>query len=239
MSQNAAKSAPLRDHLLALVDQELAPHERLPTERELADEFSVSRLTVRRVLDRLERDGRIYRIRGSGTYVSQQRVTKSVELTSFSEDMRARGMVPGSRVVLVERVPAGADRGFALGRSPSALVWHLRRVRTAEALPMALEDAIIPADLLPEDFTLAENQSLYTVLSQWPRLRPDHATQTIRATVLDTESAALLEVAPFSAAFDVERLVMNAEGRAVEFAHSLYRADRYNYEFQINRTDGL
>src|ERR1700748_644412 len=89
------KSELLRRHLLELIDESLSPHDKLPTERDLADEFSLSRLTVRQVLARLAAEGWVYREQGSGTFVSEPRIAKSLELTSFSEDMRARGLRPG------------------------------------------------------------------------------------------------------------------------------------------------
>jgi GntR family transcriptional regulator len=235
MSSANARTALLRSHLLALVDGELAPHDKLPTERGLAEEFSVSRLTVRRALDRLERDGRVYRIQGSGTFVKEPRVTKSVELTSFSEDMRARGMVPGSQVLTSERGPAGDANGWALGLSPQDPVWHLRRLRTADGLPMCLENLVIPAHLIPAGFEIDASKSLYAELGTRVTFRPDHAKQTIRATVLDEEAAELLGVAPFSAALEVERTVLDPRGVAIELTQSLYRADRYSYELQISR----
>ena len=145
----ASKSDPLRAHLLALVDGGLDPHVQLPTERELAEQFEVSRLTVRRVLDRLERDGLVYRVQGAGTFVSSPRITKSVELTSFSEDMADRGLRPGSKVVRAEIAPAGAQVGYALGLSPADEVVHLERIRTADDEPMCLERSFVPVSLVP------------------------------------------------------------------------------------------
>ncbi len=89
-----SKSERLRQHLVEVIGRGLEPHSRLPTERDLATEFDVSRLTVRRALDRLEHDGLVYRVQGAGTFVAAPRIAKSVELTSFSEDMRARGLEP-------------------------------------------------------------------------------------------------------------------------------------------------
>ncbi len=92
-----------------LLEGRLGPGDRLPSERDLATEFDVSRLTVRRALDRLEHDGLVYRVQGAGTFVAAPRIAKSVELTSFSEDMRARGLEPGSSVLVTETIPAGIE----------------------------------------------------------------------------------------------------------------------------------
>jgi GntR family transcriptional regulator len=137
------KADRVRGHVLRLVEDQ-GPHGKLPTERELAEELAVSRLTVRRVLDGLEYEHRVYRIQGAGTFVSEPHISKSLELTSFSEDIPSRGMTPGSPVVKVEETSAGARWGQALSLSPADKVFHIARVRTADGQPMCLEDAISP-----------------------------------------------------------------------------------------------
>lgn len=231
-----AKSEQLRQHLVDLLLGGLAPHERLPTERSLAEEFSVSRLTVRRVLDQLEREGRVYRVQGSGTFASEPRIHKSVELTSFSEDMRSRGLRPGSLEVGSERIPAGADIGYALQISPSSQVLHIRRVRTADDEPMCLEHCYLPGELVPDDLGPEElHGSLYEALSARYGLTLHRAEQTIKATVLDPDDAQALGAPPFSPAFLVQRTGFDARGRAIERADSLYRGDRYSYQLTIYR----
>ena len=229
------KSELLRRHLLQMLNTGMVPHDKLATERDLAGAFSVSRLTVRRVLDRLEHEGRVYRIQGAGTFVSEPRIAKSVELTSFSEDMRSRGLVPGSLLVEIERIPAGAKVGYALGISPAASVVHIRRVRTADAEPMCLENCYLPGHLLPEDLVLAPHDSLYAQLTGTYNVHLTRADQTIKATVLDPADAVALHVPPLSPAFRVERIGYDTRGQAIESAESLYRGDRYSYELSIFR----
>ncbi|SEL06520.1 GntR family transcriptional regulator [Nonomuraea pusilla] len=230
----AGKSARLREHLLALLRDGLAPHDRLPPERSLAEEFGLSRLTVRRVLDELEQEGLVYRVRGSGTFAGEPRIAKSVELTSFTEDMRARGLRPGSSPVTRELVPAGADVGYALRLSPSEEVLRLTRVRTADGEPMCLERTHLPAALVPGGLDL--DGSLYEELARRYDIVPRRAEQTINATVLGPDDAEALQVAAFSPAFLVRRTAYDDRGRPVERAESLYRGDRYAYHLTIYRT---
>lgn len=229
------KADRVRRHLEAVIDGGLGPHEKLPTERELADEFDISRLTVRRALDQLENDGIVYRVQGAGTFVSEKSITKSFELTSFSEDMRARGLVPGSLSTHAEVVPAGARIGYALGLSPADLVVHIRRVRTADDAPMCAEDSYLPEALVPGLVERLGNESLYRVLDEQFALRLDRADQVIKVTVLEPAVAEELQVPPFSPAFLVSRTGYDDRGRAVEFAESLYRGDRYSYELSVGR----
>lgn len=230
-----SKSQRLRGHLVDLATRDLDPHRKLPTERELAEEFQASRLTVRRVLDRLESDGLVYRVQGAGTFVSEPRISKSIELTSFTEDMRARRLRPGSVVVRAALVGAGAAVGYALRLSPAEEVVHVERVRTADGVPMCLEHAYLPARLVPGLLERDLSGSLYEVLARDYHLRPVRAEQAIRATVVDAEAASRLGVPTFSPAFLVQRTGFDSRGRPIERAESLYRGDRYTYELTLYR----
>ncbi len=229
------KSELLRRHLIDLIHEKLAPHDKLPTERDLADEFSLSRLTVRQVLARLESEGWVYREQGSGTFVGEPRIAKSLELTSFSEDMRARGLRPGSDQVKILELPAGAEVGRALEISPRASVLHFHRIRTADGAAMCIEDSYIPAALAPGLSGTNVEGSLYELLESRFHLKVDHADQTIRATVLSPSDAALLGSVEFGPAFDVTRVGFDARGRRLEYARSVYRGDRYSYDLTIYR----
>ncbi len=233
---SGTKSERLRGHVLALIENELLPHDKLPTERELAQDFEVSRLTARNVLGRLESEGRLYRVQGSGTFVSESRISKALELTSFSEDMRARGFVADSKLIAAESVPAGGTVGYALDCGPRTHVVHIRRVRTADGVPMALEDVFLPESLVPGLLDGPLDGSLYQALEDTFKIRVESAEQSIRAVVLEPAEAKLLHAPQFSAAFLVTRTGSDARGRAVEYARSLYRGDRYSYELTVHRT---
>lgn len=225
----------VRRHLEAEISQGLQPHQKLPAERELAETLSVNRLTIRRALDELERDGIVYRVQGAGTFVSASQINKTFEFTSFSEDMRMRGMTPGSLSSDVTVESAGMKVGYALGRSPGSPVVRVRRVRTANDVPICLEDSCIPHELVPELENGVRGDSLYEDLAHRFGIHVERADQTIQATVLNEADAAELLVPAFSPAFLVQRTAYDSRGRAVEYAESLYRGDRYSYTVSITR----
>jgi GntR family transcriptional regulator len=225
----------VRKHLEEEISQNLEPHRRLPGEREFAQVLGVNRLTVRRALDQLEREGLIYRVQGAGTFVSAPRISKSFEFTSFSQDMRVRNMQAGSLSTEILLETAGAEVGYALNISPSTPVVHIHRIRTADAVPICLEDSYLPEALVPGLEAGIKGESLYQDLAQRYNLRPERADQSIMATVLDEFSAASLLVPAFSPAFHVRRTAFEARGRAIEYAESLYRGDRYSYNLSISR----
>lgn len=240
-SQSEASGGPEHKHqtlhadLLALIEQGLAPHSPLPSERELMQRHTVSRMTVRRAMERLVQEGRVYRVQGAGTFVAEpSTISKSLRLTSFSEDIRRRRMVPGSRSLLAERLPADLACARDLFLTPGTPVVHLERLRLADGEPMCLENVWLPEELVPGLVDGDDLASLYDWLDR-AGAAPERADQTIRATVVDVRQAELLGVPAQFPALQVERVTRDVRGRAVERAISLYRADRYDYRLTITR----
>ena len=144
-----AKYVVVRDHLLALVAQGLAPGTPVPSERELCESFGVSRMTVRQAIDTLVVDGVLERQQGRGTFVAPPKLDLQVRLTSFSEEMRRRGMEPGAVFLTAETAPADGAVAEALEIGVGDDVHHLRRLLTADSVPMAIEENWVPAGRLP------------------------------------------------------------------------------------------
>ncbi|MGP3936208.1 GntR family transcriptional regulator [Nonomuraea sp. KM88] len=228
----------LRRVLTDLIEARMAPHDPLPSERELMQQYNVSRMTVRQAIEGLARDGRVYRVQGAGTFVADSgKITKSLTFSSFSEDIRARRMKPGGRLLVLESEPAEIDVARDLFLEPGTPVVHVTRLRTADGEPMCLENAWVPEHLVPDLVARGHVESLYAVLEA-AGAAPEHADQTISATVVNREQAELLGVPNNFPALRVSRVTHDARGRAVERAVSLYRADRYDYRLSIARGRG-
>jgi len=236
---NARRAEPkyeaLRRQLLADITAGMQPHDALPTERKLMQSYGVSRMTVREALSRLADEGRIYRVQGSGSYVADPgTIRKSLALTSFSEDITARRMTPGAKLLTLERADADVAVARDLALSPGDPVVRIVRLRTADGEPMCLERVWLPERLVPELVNDGIGESLYETLAGYG-LDPQHADQTIRATVVTAAEGKLLDVPAHSPALQVSRITYDSLGHAVERGHSLYRADRYDFHLSVSR----
>src|SRR5436309_12666979 len=148
VQRRVTKQSETRRQVLDLIEQ-LGVGSAIPSERQLSVDLGVSRLTVRAALDTLAREGHLVRRRGSGTYVQQPKISQELTMTSFSEDMRRRGMVPGSRTLSLETQLAGARLGRLLHVSPSEEILVIKRLRLADGAPMAIETLHLPRTLVP------------------------------------------------------------------------------------------
>jgi GntR family transcriptional regulator len=218
----------LRD---AIENRILGPDDALPPERDLAEELSVSRITVRKAIDGLVEEGLLVRRQGSGTFVSNRVEKNFSKLTSFSEDMRARGRKP--RSVWLNRAPGTVtpEESLPLRSSPGTPVYRFNRIRYADEVPMALEYATVLAFCLPS--IEAVESSLYEALERTGN-RPVRALQRLRAVLFTAEQAKLLKAQEHDAGLLVERLGFLKDGRAVEFSQSYYRGDIYDFVAELS-----
>ncbi|WP_326826728.1 GntR family transcriptional regulator [Streptosporangium sp. NBC_01639] len=225
----------IKESLLAdYVEGQPAGH-MLPPERILAQDFGVTRVTLRRAIDELESDGLVYRVQGGGTFCVGPAIAKSLKLTSFSEDIRARGRKPSSVVLEVGIAPAGEEAGRNLRLSPGEPILLLRRLRRADGEPMCLEACALPAESVPGLQDMDLTGSLYELVGREFGLYPSWAEQRVEATVLAPDDAKLLGVPSFSAALRATRVSYDTRGKAVEYCVTTYRADRYALQFAVRR----
>jgi GntR family transcriptional regulator len=235
LSVRSPKGEQLREILEGLIAA-VEPGAPLPSERALAERYGVARMTVRTELDRLVSEGLAYRVQGRGTFVGEARVAQSTEFSSFTEDMRARGMTPGSRVLAQEVVPSSELVAARLGLAPGAGVVRVHRVRTADDEPMAVEQAFLPA----ARFTGLESEdlaggSLFELLEARWGVKLPFGEQRVVAVRIADEEAQLLEVDPGQPGFLFRTVAHEPAGEPVFYAWSLYRGDRYEIQLRQRR----
>jgi len=233
-SQRVTKQSTTRLQVLDLIERIGVGH-AIPSERQLSADFGVSRLTVRAALDELTREGYLVRRRGSGTYVQQPKIAQELTMTSFSEDMRRRGMTPASRTLSLTRELAGARLGRLLHVSPSEEILAIKRLRLADGETMAIETLHLPSSIAPGLRTTDLDGSFYDLLRERFGVVIASGTQAIEPTVTDEEESAALGVPLHSPAFLFERPSRDETGRTVEFVHSVYRGDRYRIVTELSR----
>ena len=222
----------LQDALRRAIESSvLGPQDALPPERELAAEFAVSRITIRKALDGLVADGLLTRRQGAGTFVSGRVEKQFAKLTSFSEDMAARGRMPRSEWLLRASGNVTPEESLTLGLSPGAPVYRFHRIRFADDLPMAIEYSTIPGFGLASADSVRD--SLYSALKAAGN-RPSRALQRLRAVSVDAERARLLGVEPGVAALYIERRGFLDDGRVIEATQSWYRGDAYDFVAELN-----
>jgi len=223
------------EYLRSLI-AEADPGDRLPSDAELCERFHVSRMTARQAVTMLANEGLLERKRGSGTFVSTRRVPRALgSPLSFSESMRIRGMEPSSRVLRAGSViltPADAD---ALGIDIASPALVLERIRLADAIPMAIERAVIPADdpeILDEDLT---SESLHEIFERRGRV-PTRALAEVGARNATKRERDLLEMPGQGVILTEVRTIFDQHGAPLEHTSTFYVAERYAFTAVLYRS---
>jgi len=211
----------------------LKSEEALPSERDLAQQLGISRVTVRKAIAGLVDKGILVQRWGSGTFIAPApRVEQPLSrLSSFTDDMKARGLTPSTRILERTSGPPSPAEAMALSLSPGDQVSRLRRLRLAGDVPMAIEHAVIPARYLPDP--LSVGPSLYAVLHARGH-HPRRALQRLHAVLLDEDQASLLDVVAGSPALYIERRSFLDGGEPIEFTSSYYRGDAYDFVAELS-----
>ncbi|WP_017932915.1 GntR family transcriptional regulator [Nocardioides sp. Iso805N] len=207
-----------------------SPGSAAPSERELVNLFGVARMTVRQAMDALVAEGLLERVPGRGTFVARPRRT-ATPVTSFTEEMRHRGMLPESVTLFARRDQAGPGVARALGITVGDAIIHWKRLRRADGAPMCIEDVYLNEVLLPGFLQGGMPTSLYDDLAD-RGMRPTWVEDNIAADVATAEEAGQLEIASGAAVLRQQRRAF-AEERAVEVSRSTYRSDRFTLRLRL------
>jgi DNA-binding GntR family transcriptional regulator len=227
-----SKHAVIRDELRSMV-LDMAPGDPLPAERILAERWGVARMTVRQAIAALAREGLILTVHGRGNLRAPEPLQLRVRLGSFADAIREHHLEPSTlpiECVPDESPPAAVAQFLRLDGQPAT---RIRRLRLGDDVPLALERAWFPSELVPD---LTEEQlasSLYRYLDG-RGLLPDSGEESVIAGLPDDDEVRRLDI-PSSR--PVLRLVRRAltGGRPIEYAEAVFPADRYELWFPLNR----
>lgn len=239
MSLDYNNSIPLYIQLKERIEQNIFDgiyREKIPSEREIMDEFYVSRSTVRQAVSELVDDGVLEKRPGKGTFVSMKPIDDWLgSLSSTSEIIERMGMKPGAKVIQSEMVELAPHLQQIIGLTEA---YHLKRIRYADDIPIGIENNYYPVDIGEKlsAFDL-NNAALYDLLELKLGVRMKEADQVIRAGKVRQEDAGLLGVSRSTSILNVDRKLLDVDGNFVEFERAYYRADMYSFKIKVARNN--
>ncbi|WP_099974325.1 MULTISPECIES: GntR family transcriptional regulator [Lactobacillaceae] len=208
--------------------------ERIPSERQLADDFGVSRMTLRQAVQTLVDEGILQRQVGSGTYVSSSKVQEKMSgTTSFTELTEEQGKKPSSTTVSYHFVDPTVSEMEQLNLNEGDLVLRMERIRYADEQPICFEVTTIPVDLIKDLSKEDITSSLYKALETKANYKLGNAKQTVSSMLASEKIATLLNVKRGSAILRLRQITELEDGRPFEYVRSQYAGDRF--EFYLER----
>lgn len=229
----------IKDYILYKIEAgEFTPNTRIPSERELAKQFNVSRVTASKAIKELIQAGRLYVQIGKGTYINEEPIDLQLEtLTSFTEEVVNRQQRPSSRILQAEFVPADDEVAHRLKLPVTIQVALLRRVRLANEHPIALEESSIVASICPDIFKRHDfsKESLYAVLREEYKVMMTYAEQSFEARAATEREASYLEISAGDPVLSISRVTYTQDNKPFEYVKSIYRGDRYKFRAVLRR----
>ncbi|MBN2219803.1 MAG: GntR family transcriptional regulator [Kosmotogaceae bacterium] len=220
-------------------EQELSPGDRLPTERELMDEFGVSRATVVRAMTELENSSVVKRIQGKGTFVSGEKLNLHLPgLTGFSEDLIMSSGQPRTKVVSYE-IGSEMRESKYFSEEDRELI-YIVRLRLSGEDPIGINYNYVPyiiaktIGFLPENIDANPSTSLYRLLDEYG-YQLDYADQFLEAKAATRTEAKLLNIPPGAPVMSYERVTHTTTGRVVEFVRATIAGNAYRYSIRLYR----
>lgn len=214
---------------------ELAPEQRLPSERELSKALNVSRMTLRAALQELDNKGLLVRRPGDGTYVAKPKIERQADkLVPFTESMRSRGYQASAQLIVFERRFAEVSVASKLKIPVSAQVFYFQRLRLINKEPVLLEKCTMPFYRFPdlEQYDL-EKRSVYEIVETEYDIAPHHSEQSLEAVSATDFEAELLGIESGNPLMLERRLAFDKDDNPIEYGHDLYRGDRFRFITEI------
>lgn len=227
----------LREILRRYITASNMPGAALPSERILAERFGLARMTVRHAIDALVGEEILERVVGLGTFVRKPKLDLQVKLTSYSEEMQRRGMVPAAKVLSFEQIAASAFLARELQLEEGTPLVRFRRLLLADGEPMSVDENFIPAHRVPGLLDGEPPTSLYNVLRDNYGLVMEWGEDMIEATAASPSTARLLNVEVGMPLLKIQRHAFVSRTMA-DYSVSYYRADRYKLWVPLQRPGG-
>jgi GntR family transcriptional regulator len=229
------KAAEVRVLLLGLIDA-LPEGAALPAERELAARWNVARMTLRRAVDELVIEELLVRRHGSGTYTTRPKVARWLGMIGFSEDIRRRGMRPGSTMLEFRRQKAERAAARRLRIPVGDPVIAFTRLRLADDHPMVVERTTMPATYVPGLKAEDLGGSLYDLLTSRYGIDLVSGTSRLEPVMPDAKTAGWLDIPTTQPCLAIHGISFDNRDRVFEYTSALYRGDRYAFTTELRTT---
>ena len=216
----------------AIADGTLAPGARLENEIALGERLGLSRPTVRRAIQELVGKGLLVRRRGIGTQVVQRPVTRKVELTSLFDDLERGSKHPTTTLLRRDVIEADEHIADVLSVQEGSPVLHVRRVRSADGVPLAVLENYLPEEFVAITEDELQQRGLYQLMRARGTLL-SVAQQRIGARAATHEESELLDIKAHGPVLTMDRTAYNNNGKAIEYGHHCYRPDLYAFEITL------
>lgn len=207
---------------------QLRPGDAVSSERDLAKIHEVSLMTARHALATLEREGIVERRRGIGTFVAAPKIHFN-KLMSYTEQMAARSLNAGSKVLYAKLVNDEPDVAARLSLAPTSEIVKMERLRHASGEPFALETCYLSSQEFPDLLNAPiARDSLFAILERDYDVRLGYADEEIDATAADPRTAELLAVPRREPLLRIRQVIFSTKGKALLYVLGIYRSDRHN-----------
>ena len=216
----------------------LQAHDPLPSERIYAERHDISRMTVRQAINNLVNEGILYRERGRGTFVNEQKFEQDIsQLTSFSEDMRQRHLTPSTQIISMKQIHHKTSIHEKLALSDEASIYQIVRLRLADNQPIALETIYTPVKLVGPLTESDVEQSFYDYLEETKGYMITCGKQSIEAALANSEEISHLKLNKNDPVLLMQRVsyLGDPNKTPIEYVKSAYRADRYKFNIEMRR----
>lgn len=220
-----------------ILDGTYAPHQKLPSERQMIEAFSVSRITIRQALSQLQRDGLIFKINGKGTFVSMPKAQFDVStLKGFGESAASIGQEAFSKLISITTDIPKDNVASCLGLSSGVRVTRIQRLRYLNREPLAFDITYAPT-YVSDGFGNAdlEQRDLFDVIENDCGIAIASARVNLESMICDGELAGFLNMEPGSAALHIERTILDGNGQPLLYENLFYRGDRFRFGMEIDR----
>ncbi|MBM7703708.1 GntR family transcriptional regulator [Metabacillus iocasae] len=210
--------------------------EKIPSERELSEQFEVSRGTIRQAVQGLVDEGYLVRRKGNGTFVHQSRVDQPlITITSFTELMKAKGLQPSNELLQFKKRQATDKEIEKLKLTKDDNVLWISRLRKGDDIPVLLEETVLPWDIANQMTEEDAQTSIYQFIEKRVEETIGNAEQTITAVMLKAEVASYLQVQSPAAGLLSERVTFLKNGRPFEYVQAYYVGNRFSFSLQLTR----